>query len=236
MIDKRAGNPRQALAGVSDGDTIMIGGFGESGSPIELIHALIDHGATNLTVVSNNSGNGEVGIAALIRAGRVAKVTCSFPRSSHSTVFPDFYRSGRIELELVPQGTLAERIRAGGAGIPAFYTPTAARTDLAAGKESREFNGRLCLLEHGLIADWTLIKAHTADWHGNLIYNKTARNFSPLMAMAGKTTVVQATSVVEPGMLDPETVITPGIFVDHVVHVPNPQHESELVTQGACYP
>ncbi len=236
MIDKRAGNPRQALAGVSDGDTIMIGGFGESGSPIELIHALIDHGATNLTVVSNNSGNGEVGIAALIRAGRVAKVTCSFPRSAHSTVFPDFYRSGRIELELVPQGTLAERIRAGGAGIPAFYTPTAARTDLAAGKESREFNGRLCLLEHGLIADWTLIKAHTADWHGNLIYNKTARNFSPLMAMAGKTTVVQATSVVEPGMLDPETVITPGIFVDHVVHVPNPQHESELVTQGACYP
>ena len=236
MIDKRAGNPRQALAGVSDGDTIMIGGFGESGNPIELIHALIDHGATNLTVVSNNSGNGEVGIAALIRAGRVAKVICSFPRSSHSTVFPELFRAGRIQLELVPQGTLAERIRAGGAGIPAFYTPTAARTDLAAGKESREFNGRLCLLEHGLIADWTLIKAHTADWHGNLIYNKTARNFSPVMAMAGKTTVVQATSVVEPGMLDPETVITPGIFVDHVVHVPNPQHESELVAQGACYP
>ena len=214
----------------------MIGGFGESGSPIEFIHALIDHGATNLIVVSNNSGNGEVGIAALIRAGRVAKVICSFPRSPHSTVFPDFYRSGRIELELVPQGTLAERIRAGGAGIPAFYTPTAARTNLAAGKESREFNGRLCLLEHALIADWALIKAHTADWHGNLIYNKTARNFSPVMAMAGKTTVVQATCVVEPGMLDPETVITPGIFVDQVVHVPNPQHESELVAQGACYP
>ena len=236
MIDKRAASPREALAGVGDGDTVMIGGFGEAGSPIELVHALIDHGATDLTAISNNAGNGEVGLAALIRAGRVARMICSFPRSSHSTVFAELFRAGRIQLELVPQGTLAERIRAGGAGIPAFYTPTAARTDLAAGKESREFNGRLCLLEHGLIADWTLIKAHTADWHGNLIYNKTARNFSPVMAMAGKTTVVQATSVVEPGMLDPETVITPGIFVDHVVHVPNPQHESELVAQGACYP
>ena len=236
MIDKRAGNPRQALAGVSDGDTIMIGGFGESGNPIELIHALIDHGATNLTVVSNNSGNGEVGIAALIRAGRVAKVICSFPRSSNSTVFPELFRAGRIQLELAPQGTLAERIRAGGAGIPAFYTPTAARTDLEAGKERREFDGQPCLLEHALIADWALIKARAADWHGNLIYNKTARNFSPLMAMAGQTTIVQAASVVEPGTLDPETVITPGIFVDHVVHVPNPLHESELVAQGASYP
>ncbi len=236
MIDKRAASPREALAGVGDGDTVMIGGFGEAGSPIELVHALIDHGATNLTVVSNNAGNGEVGLAALIRAGRVARMICSFPRSSHSTVFSDLFRAGRIELELVPQGTLAERIRAGGAGIPAFYTPTAARTRLEAGKERREFNGRLCLLEHALIADWALIKARAADWHGNLIYNKTARNFTPLMAMAGQTTVVQAASVVEPGTLDPETVITPGIFVDHVVHVPKPLHESELVAQGASYP
>ena len=236
MIDKRAASPREALAGVGDGDTVMIGGFGEAGSPIELVHALIDHGATNLTVVSNNAGNGEVGLAALIRAGRVARMICSFPRSSHSTVFPDLFRAGRIELELVPQGTLAERIRAGGAGIPAFYTPTAARTDLEAGKERRKFNGQPCLLEHALVADWALIKARAADWHGNLIYNKTARNFSPLMAMAGQTTVVQAASVVEPGTLDPETVITPGIFVDHVVHMPNPLHWSELVAQGASYP
>ena len=236
MIDKRAANPRQALAGVGDGDTVMIGGFGDAGSPIELVHALIDHGATDLTVISNNAGNGEVGLAALIRAGRVAKMICSFPRSSNSTVFPELFRAGRIQLELAPQGTLAERIRAGGAGIPAFYTPTAARTDLEAGKERRHFDGQPCLLEHALVADWTLIKARAADWHGNLIYNKTARNFSPLMAMAGQTTVVQAASVVEPGTLDPETVITPGIFVDHVVHVPNPLHESELVAQGAGYP
>ncbi len=236
MIDKRAASPREALSGVGDGETVMIGGFGEAGSPIELVHALIDHGAADLTVISNNAGNGAVGLAALIRAGRVAKMICSFPRSSHSTVFPELFRAGRIQLELVPQGTLAERIRAGGAGIPAFYTPTAARTRLEAGKERREFNGRLCLLEHALIADWALIKARAADWHGNLIYNKTARNFTPLMAMAGQTTVVQAASVVEPGKLDPETVITPGIFVDHVVHVPKPLHESELVARGARYP
>ncbi len=236
MIDKRAASPMQALAGVGDGDTVMIGGFGEAGSPIELVHALIDHGATDLTVISNNAGNGEVGLAALIRAGRVARMICSFPRSSHSTVFPELFRAGRIQLELVPQGTLAERIRSGGAGIPAFYTPTAARTDLESGKERREFNGQPCLLEHALIADLALIKARAADWHGNLIYNKTARNFSPLMAMAGQTTVVQAASVVEPGTLDPETVITPGIFVDHVVHVRNPLHESELIAQGASYP
>ena len=203
MIDKRAANPTEALAGVGDGDTVMIGGFGEAGGPIELIHALIDHETTNLTVVSNNAGNGEVGLAALIRAGRVAKMICSFPRSSHSTVFPDLFRSGQIELELVPQGTLAERIRAGGAGIPAFYTPTAARTDLEAGKELRRINGRLCLLEHVLVADWALIKARAADWHGNLIYNKTARNFAPLMAMAGETTVVQVASVGEPARWTP---------------------------------
>lgn len=236
MIDKRVGSPTEAVADISDGDTVMIGGFGEAGSPIELIHALIDHGAADLTVISNNAGSGEVGLAALIRAGQVRKIVCSFPRSTRSTVFPDLYHTGRIELELVPQGTLAERIRAGGAGIPAFYTPTAARTDLQAGKEHREFGGRLCLLEHALVADWTLIKARAADWHGNLVYNKTARNFSPLMAMAGRTTIVQASFVVQPGDMDPETVITPGIFVDRVVHVADPRHESELVAQGASYP
>ena len=236
MIDKRVGSPGEAVAGIGDGDTVMIGGFGEAGSPIELIHALIDHGAANLTVISNNSGSGEIGLAALIRAGQVARIVCSFPRSTNSTVFPDLFHAGRIQLELVPQGTLAERIRAGGAGIPAFYTPTAAGTDLEAGKERREFDGRPCLLEHALVADWSLIKARTADSHGNLVYNKTARNFSPLMAMAGRTTVAQVSEVVEPGGLDPEAVITPGIFVDHVVHVPNPEHESELVARGARYP
>ncbi len=236
MIDKRMADPAEALASVGDGDTVMVGGFGEAGSPIELIHALIDQGATDLTVISNNAGNGQIGLAALIREGRVAKMVCSFPRSSNSTAFQDMFRAGRIELELVPQGTLAERIRAGGAGIPAFYTPTAAGTQLADGKEHRRFGGQVCLLEHGLVADWTLIKAQVADRHGNLVYNKTARNFSPVMAMAGRTTVVQVSLVVEPGRLDPETVVTPGIFVDHLVHEPNPQHESELVVLGARYP
>ena len=236
MIDKRAAGAERALAAVADGDTVMIGGFGEAGSPIELVHALIDLGAAELTVVNNNAGSGEVGLAALIRAGRVAKIICSYPRSVGSVVFPGLFRTGQIELELVPQGTLAERIRAGGAGIPAFYTPTAAGTELAAGKESREFGGRLCLLEHALVADWALIKARTADWHGNLTYNKTARNFAPLMAMAARTTVVQAASVLAPGALDPETVVTPGIFVDHVVHVANPLDESSLVASGARYP
>lgn len=236
MIDKRMSSPGDALAGVCDGDTIMIGGFGEAGSPIELIHALVDHGATGLTVISNNAGNGQVGLAALIREGQVAKLVCSFPRSSHSTTFPDLYRAGGIELELVPQGTLAERIRAGGAGIPAFYTPTAAGTALGAGKEQRRFGDKVCLLEHGLVADWALIKARAADRHGNLVFNGTARNFSPVMAMAGRVTVAQVSAVVEPGELDPETVITPGIFVDRVVHVPDHRHESELVAQGARYP
>ena len=236
MIDKRATGPRRALEEVGDGHTVMIGGFGEAGSPIELVHALIDAGATGLTVVSNNAGSGEVGLAALVRAGRVAKMICSYPRSSHSTAFGDLFRAGRIELELVPQGTLAERIRAGGAGIPAFYTPTAAGTGLAVGKERREFGGRPCLLEHAIVADWALIKARTADRHGNLIYSKTARNFAPLMAMAAATTVAQVASVVAPGGLDPETVVTPGIFVDRVVHVASPLQESELVARGVSYP
>lgn len=236
MIDKRVADPAQAVAGITDGATVMIGGFGEAGSPIELIHALIDQGSSGLTVVNNNTGTGEVGLAALIRAGRVAKMICSYPRSANSRAFPDLYRAGRIQLELVPQGTLAERIRAGGAGIPAFYTPTAAGTELETGKEHRDFGGRSCLLERALTADFALIKARHADWHGNLVYNKTARNFSPLMATAAVTTIVQAAAVDAPGTIDPETVITPGIYVDRVVCIPDPAHESRLVAQGATYP
>lgn len=226
----------EAVADIFDGAAVMIGGFGEAGSPIELIHALIDHGATGLTVISNNCGSGEVGLAALLKAGRVSKMICSFPRTANSTVFPDLYRSGKTQLDLVPQGTLAERIRAGGAGIPAFYTPTAVGTPLAEGKELRRINDRDYLLEYGLTADFSLIKAKRADLHGNLMYNKTARNFSPIMAMAGRVTIAQAEEIVSQGELDPECVVTPGIFVDHVTHVPHPAHESELVAAGASYP
>ncbi|MBX3407778.1 MAG: 3-oxoacid CoA-transferase subunit A [Phycisphaeraceae bacterium] len=236
MIDKRAPGPAAAVADVPDGATIMIGGFGEAGSPIELIHALIDQGARDLTIISNNTGSGEVGLAALLKAERVAKVICSFPRTANSTVFPELYRRGRIRLELVPQGTLAERIRAGGAGIPAFFTPAAAGTLLAEGKESRSFDGKEYLLERWLRADYALIKGRCADTLGNVVYNKTARNFGPIMAMAAKTTIVQVGSLVPPGGLDPEVVVTPGIFVDRVVEVAHPLHESELVASGATYP
>ena len=236
MIDKRVASVADAVADVFDGATVLVGGFGEAGSPIELIHALIDQGAGDLTVISNNCGSGEVGLAALLKARRVTKVICSFPRTANSTVFPELYRSGFTELELVPQGTLAERIRAGGAGVPAFYTPTAVGTPLGEGKERRRVGDRDCVLEHGLTADFALIKARRADAHGNLVYNKTARNFSPLMAMAGRTTIVQAAEIVEPGDLDPEVVVTPGIFVDRVAFVPHPVHESELVAAGATYP
>ena len=236
MINKQVSSVALAVADVSDGAIVMIGGFGEAGSPIELIHALIDHGASGLTVVSNNTGSGEVGLAALLKAGRVAKVVCSFPRTANSTVFPDLYRRGVTKLELVPQGTLAERIRAGGAGIPAFYTPSAVGTPLSEGKETRRFNGRDYLLEFGLTADFTLIKGKAADTHGNVIYNKTARNFGPPMAMAGRVTIVQVERVVAPGVLDPEAIITPGIFVDRVVEVASPKHESELVAAGVKYP
>lgn len=236
MIDKRIADLQTAVQDIADGDTVMIGGFGEAGSPIELIHALIDQGASNLTVLNNNTGSGEVGLAALIKAGRVAKMICSYPRSANSTVFPDLYRSGEIELELVPQGTLAERIRAGGAGIPAFYTSTAVGTELESGKERRSFGDRDYVLEHALTADFALIKARVADWHGNLLFNKTARNFAPLMAMAATTTVVQTVEVVRAGGIDPETVITPGIFVDRIVHVEDPANESDLVAKGVSYP
>lgn len=236
MIDKRVQGPAAAVADIGDGATVMIGGFGEAGSPIELIHALIDQGASGLTVISNNTGSGEVGLAALLKAERVSKVICSFPRTANSTVFPDLYRRGKVELELVPQGTLAERIRAGGAGVPAFYTPAAVGTPLAEGKESRRFDGKEYLLERWLRADFALIKGRCADTHGNVVYSKTARNFGPIMAMAARVTIVQVRSVVEPGGIDPEAVVSPGIFVDRVVEVAEPMHESELVAAGATYP
>ena len=236
MIDKRVPSAAEAVADIADGSSIMVGGFGEAGSPIELIHALIDQGASNLTVISNNAGSGEVGLAALLKARRVTKVICSFPKTLNSTVFPELYQEGFTELELVPQGTLAERIRAGGAGVPAFYTPTALGTPLAEGKEAREINGREYLLEYGLRADYALIKGHTADSHGNVLYNKTARNFAPIMATAAEITIVQVAHAVDTGSIDPEQVITPGIFVDRVVEVSEPAHESELIAAGVTYP
>ena len=236
MIDKRVASAAVAVSDIVDGSTVMIGGFGEAGSPIELIHALIDQGATDLTVINNNTGSGEVGLAALIKAGRVSTMICSYPRTANSTVFPDLYRSGKIELILVPQGTLAERIRAGGAGIPAFYTPTSVGTPLQDGKEVRIFNDREYVLEQGLTADFTLIKSRSADSHGNLLFNKTARNFGPIMATAGAITIVQADRVVETGSIDPESVVTPGIFVNRVVEVREPAQESDLVARGVSYP
>jgi 3-oxoadipate CoA-transferase alpha subunit len=236
MIDKRVADAATAVADIADGSTVMIGGFGEAGSPIELIHALIDQGATGLTVVNNNTGSGEVGLAALIKAGRVAKMICSYPRTANSTVFPELYRSGLTELELVPQGTLAERIRAGGAGIPGFYTATGVGTLLEEGKERRTFDGRDYLMERGLTADFALIKAKAADSHGNLVFNKTARNFSPVMATAAEVTIVQANTFVEVGSIDPETVVTPGIFVDRIIEVTKPALESDLVARGESYP
>jgi len=236
MIDKRVDSLAQAVADIFDGATVMIGGFGEAGSPIELIHALIDLGAKDLTVVNNNTGSGHVGLAALIENGQVAKMICSFPRTANSTVFPDLYHRGDIELELVPQGTLAERIRAGGAGIPAFYTATAVGTPLSEGKEVRNFDGRDYVLEQGLKADFALVKCARADRYGNLVYNKTARNFGPIMAMAANTTIVQTGAQVEIGEIDPEIIVTPGIFVDRIVTIANPAQESKLVNEGRTYP
>jgi 3-oxoadipate CoA-transferase alpha subunit len=228
----------EALDGIEDGMSVMIGGFGGAGAPIELIHALVDrYKATGspgrLTVINNNAGNGAIGIAAMIYAGMVAKMVCSFPRSSDPKAFTDKYLAGEIELELVPQGTLAERIRAGGAGIPAFYTPSSFGTDIANGKPVAEFEGRSYVQERWLKADVALIKAELADRKGNLTFRKAARNFSPLMAMAAKTTIVQASRVVEPGEIDPEGVVTPGIFVDRIVEVPNPAQEEALLREGA---
>jgi 3-oxoadipate CoA-transferase, alpha subunit len=236
VIDKQVADVAEAVRGISDGASVMISGFGEAGSPIELIHALIDQGARELTVINNNTGNGGVGLAALIAAGRVRRMICSFPRGTTATRFPELYRRGEIELELVPQGTLAERIRAGGAGIPAFYTPTSVGTPLAAGKESREFDGRQYVMERALTADFALVKAARGDRLGNLVYNKAARNFGPIMCMAARVAIVQVGEFVSLGELDPEVVVTPGIFVQRLVEVRHPAVESELIRNGASYP
>ncbi len=220
MIDKIAASVAEALAGVRDGATVLIGGFGTSGIPSELIDGLIEQGARDLTVVNNNAGNGDVGLAALLKTGRVRKIICSFPRQVDSHVFDALYRSGRIELELVPQGTLAERMRAAGAGIGAFYCPTAFGTELAKGKETREIGGRQYVLEYPIHGDVALIKAEAGDRWGNLVYRKAARNFGPVMATAAKLTVASVFEVKELGELDPERIVTPGIYVGKIVKIP----------------
>jgi 3-oxoadipate CoA-transferase alpha subunit len=212
-------DPDEAIAGIANGSVVLIGGFGLAGMPVELIDALIRTDATDLTVVSNNAGNGDTGLAALLAAGRVRKMVCSFPRQSDSWVFDRLYRAGQIELELVPQGNLAERMRAAGAGIGAFFTPTGAGTPLADGKETREINGRTQVLEYPIHGDVALIKAHRADRLGNLVYRKTARNFGPVMATAATTVIAQVSDVVEIGKLDPENIVTPGIYVDRLVAI-----------------
>ena len=220
MIDKIVASAAAAVADVPDAATVMIGGFGTAGIPFELIDALIAQGAKDLTIVNNNAGNGDTGLAALLKARRVRKIVCSFPRQVDSWVFDGLYKAGNIELELVPQGNLAERIRAAGAGIGAFYTPTAYGTPLAEGKETRNIDGRNYVLEYPIHADFALIKALRADRWGNLIYRKTARNFGPIMATASKCTIAQVSEIVNLGDLDPEAVATPGIFVARVVEIP----------------
>jgi 3-oxoadipate CoA-transferase alpha subunit len=222
----------EALAGVADGTTVMIGGFGPAGEPVALVEALLASGASGLTVVNNNAGNGDRGLAALIGAGRVRKIICSFPRQKDSWHFDAKYRAGEIELELVPQGNLAERIRAAAAGIGAFFTPTGYGTPLAEGKETRDIDGRGHVLEHPIRADVALVAAHTADGLGNLVYRKTARNFGPVMAAAARTTIVQVAEVVPVGALDPESVVTPCVYVDRVVLVPVRRQAAAPVGEG----
>src|SRR3989449_7496801 len=219
MVNKLFPSPEAALADIPDGSTIMIGGFGNAGMPAELIDALVAQGARELTIVNNNAGNADTGLAALLKAKRVRKILCSFPRQADSWHFDALYRAGEIELELVPQGTLAERIRAAGAGIGAFYTPTAYGTRLAEGKETRRIGDRDYVLEYPIHADYALIKAERADRWGNLVYRKSARNFGPIMASAARCAVVQVREPVELGALDPESIVTPGIFVKRVVRV-----------------
>jgi 3-oxoadipate CoA-transferase, alpha subunit len=219
MIDKIVATTTDAVAGIEDGSTIMIGGFGTAGMPVELIDALLAQGACDLTIVNNNAGNGETGVAALLKARRVRKIICSFPRQVDSQVFDALYRAGDVELELVPQGNLAERIRAAGAGIGGFFTPTGYGTLLAEGKETREIDGRHYVLESPIRADYALVKAERADRWGNLVYRKTARNFGPVMAMAARCTIAQVREVVPLGALDPEAIVTPGLFVKRVVEV-----------------
>ena len=214
-----AADADEAVAGVQDGFTVLIGGFGPAGQPVELIDALIRSGVQDLTVVNNNAGNGRVGLAALLANGQVRKIICSFPRQADSYVFDELFRAGKVELELVPQGNLAERMRAAGAGIGAFFSPTGVGTPLSEGKERRTIDGRDYVLEYPINGDMALIKAFRADTSGNLIYRKTARNFGPVMAAAAHTTVVQVSEIVQPGELDPEAVITPGIFVDQIVKI-----------------
>lgn len=239
-MNKTVAGLAEAVAGVADGAVVMIGGFGGSGAPIELIHALIDRfmmtgSPGGLTVVNNNAGNGKIGIAAMIDAGMVAKMICSFPRSSDPRAFTDRYLAGKIALELVPQGTLAERIRAGGAGIPAFFTPTAYGTELAEGKQVQEFDGRPYVMERWLKADVAIVKGEIGDHHGNLTYRLAARNFNPLMCMAAARTIAQVGLLVPPGDIPPEQVITPGIFVDAVVEVAEPRQEEALIRAGEVY-
>lgn len=230
-IHKRVPALADAVGGIRDGAVVVISGFGEAGNPTELVHALVDQGAKDLTVVNNNAGTGHLGLARLLDAGRVRKVICSFPRSAKSFVFQDLYKAGKIELEVVPQGTMAERLRAGGAGIGAFYTPTAAGTLLAEGKETRRIDGRDHVLEFPIRADVALIKADKADPWGNLTYRKTARNFAPVMCMAAALTVVQVREIVGLGDIDPEHVVTPSIFVDRIVEVADPVSEAAALHQ-----
>ena len=220
MIDKRCGI-EAALRDIPDGASILVGGFGEVGTPLELINALIERRLRDLTIISNNGGAGRIGLAALLASGAVRKLICSYPRSPGSEVFDQLYRDGKIELELVPQGTLAERIRAAGAGVGAFYTATSVGTPLAQGKETRVIGGREQVLEYALQADYSLVKAKAADRWGNLVYSKTARNFGPIMCMAAKKSIVQVSEIVELGELDPEQIVTPSIFVHRVVHIEN---------------
>ena len=219
MINKIAPSITAALAEVKDGSTVMVGGFGTAGIPNELIDGLIAQGAKDLVIVNNNAGNGETGLAALLKAGQVRKIICSFPRQADSQIFDGLYRSGKLELELVPQGNLAERIRAAGAGIGAFFSPTGYGTELAKGKECREINGKFYVLEMPIYADVALIKAETGDRWGNLVYRKAARNFGPVMATAAKMTVATVHEIVELGALDPENIVTPGIFVSKIVKI-----------------
>lgn len=239
-MNKTIQNLSKAVADIPDGAVLMIGGFGGSGAPIELIHALIyRYKATgspaDITVINNNAGNGKIGIAAMIDAGMVAKMICSFPRSSDPRAFTDRYLAGEIALELVPQGTLAERIRAAGAGIPAFFTPASYGTELAKGKQIQEFDGKSYVLERWLRADFAIVKAANGDTHGNLTYRLAGRNFNPLMCMAADKTIAQVSQIVAPGDIDPEQVVTPGVFVDGVVAVPDPQQEEVLIRTGVEY-
>lgn len=220
MINKIVPTMADAVAGIKDGMTILLGGFGSVGQPNQLVQGVIDGGARDLVVVANNAGGGHVGLALLMELGRVRKIICSFPRSATSTIFEELYRAGKIELEIVPQGTMAERIRAAGAGVGAFFTPTGVGTKMAEGKEVREINGRMMVLEHALHADVALVEAWQADRWGNLMYRKSGRNFNPVMATAAELTIVQSQNIVELGALEPENIMTPGLFVDRVVHVP----------------